>query len=63
MRHIGLNEYASTAALWPSTALPAVFPSTTSSVGVGRPALQLPRASKRPVGPSGGRKRFDSDCG
>ena len=63
MRHIGEIENASVAAPWPPTALPDVSLSTSSSGGVGRPALQLPRASKRPVGPSGGRKRFDSGCG
>ena len=63
MRHIGENENASVADPWPPTALPAGSLSTSSSGGVGRPALQLPRASKRPVGPSGGRKRFDSGCG
>ena len=50
MRHIGLNEYASTAAPWPSAALPAVLLWTSLSVGVRRPALQLPRASQRPGG-------------
>ena len=58
MRHIGLNEYASVAAPRPPTALSALLPSTSSSVGVRRPALKLPRASQRPVGPSGGRKRI-----
>jgi len=35
VRHRGENEYASVAAPCPPTALPAVFPSTTSSVGGG----------------------------
>ena len=52
MRHIGRIEFASVAAPWPSTALPAVLLWTSLSVGVRRPALQLLRASQRPGGPS-----------
>ena len=45
MRLRGRNEYARVAAPWPCTALSADSTSTSSSVGVWRPALQLPRAN------------------
>ena len=35
MRHRGAKEYASVAAPWASSALPAVLPSTMPSVGLG----------------------------
>ena len=63
MRHIGLKEYARAADPWPPSALPAVLPSTGSSVGVVRPALCLSRASKQLLGPSSGRNRLGGGCG
>ena len=39
------KEYATVAALWASSALPAAIPSTMPSVGMGRATLHLSRAS------------------
>ena len=46
------KKYASVAATWASSALPAAIPSTMPSVGMGRATLHLSRASRQLLGSS-----------
>ena len=55
MRIMRIKEYAVIAAPWPSSALPAVHLQSGPPVRAERPALRSPGASRRPLGPSGGR--------
>ena len=55
MHHIHQKEHASFAAPWPCSDLPAVLLSTSPSVGMGRAALHLSRASGQLLVPSSGR--------
>ena len=54
MRHVGEKEYASGAAPWASSALPAVILSTLPSLWMERLTLHLSRASGLLLGPSSG---------
>ena len=54
-RHMSLKEYASVAAPWPSSALPAVLLWTRLSVGVERSVLCLPWPPQQLLRGSGGR--------
>ena len=63
MRIRRIKEHASFAAPWPSTALPAALLSTSTSIGLEGPALQLPRASGWPQRASGCRDPSGGGCG